>query len=149
MLLPTLLRHTRPGLLGLLFFLLSGIGLQAQDLIYQPVNPAFGGNALNYGWMINSANAQNGLTDPGQAGGPSSRRDDQLENFTAGLERQLLSQLSREIFNRQFGENLLEDEGTFQLGNFQVDVQPGPDGLFITITDFSTGGTTNLTVPFF
>jgi curli production assembly/transport component CsgF len=146
MVFPTLLRIT--CLLGL-FVLFAGGGLQAQDLIYRPVNPAFGGNALNYGWMINSANAQNGLTDPGQGGGPSSRRDDQLENFTAGLERQLLSQLSREIFNRQFGENLLEDEGTFQLGNFQVDVQPGVDGLFITITDFSTGGTTNLTVPFF
>lgn len=134
-------------LVGFLLFWVGG--LQGQALIYQPVNPSFGGNTLNYGWMLNSANVQNGFTDPNNDRSSFNRRDNQLENFTAGIERQLLSQLSREIFSRQFGEDLLSEQGTYQLGNFQVDVQPGVEGLFITITDFSTGGTTNLTVPYF
>lgn len=134
-------------LLGFLFTI--ALNIHAQDLIYTPVNPAFGGNTLNYGWMLNSATAQNRLTDPGSQASLSDRRDNQLDEFTASLERQLLNQLSRDIFDQQFGEDLLTQEGTYQLGNFQVDVQPGFDGLIITITDFSTGGTTNLTVPFF
>jgi len=139
---PTLQRITL-----LLFFGLGlGFASQAQDFTYSPVNPAFGGNALNYGWMLNSATAQNSINDPDSDSRPTGR--DQLQSFTESLERQLLSQISREIFSSQFGSDGLE-EGTYSLGNYQVDITSGLDGLIITINDFSTGGATQITVPFF
>lgn len=119
--------------------------INGQDFVYSPVNSAFGGNALNYSWMLNSANVQNTFS------APSNNRfeeDSRLDDFTQSLERQLLNQISREIFNSQFGSDGLE-EGTFEFGNFQVDVATGIDGLIITINDLGGGGSTQITVPFF
>ena len=115
-------------------------------MVYTPQNPAFGGSELNYSWLLNSATSQNSFTDPNAFG---SFNDDPLANFTEGLERQLLNQLTREIFDRQTGEGILAEEGSTQIGNYQVDVNPGIEGLFINITDITTGGTTQLSIPFF
>jgi curli production assembly/transport component CsgF len=49
----------------LLFFLgaLSSLAGFAQDLLYKPKNPAFGGDTFNYQWMISSAESQNKFKD--------------------------------------------------------------------------------------
>lgn len=120
---------------------------EAQQLIYQPVSPTFGGNALNYNGLINMATAQNGFTAPNQNDRFADR--DPLDDFSASLERNLLNQLSREIFNQQFNEDLLSEEGSRTIGNFQIDISPNLEGLLISITDISTGGSTQVTVPFF
>ncbi|MCB0552708.1 MAG: curli assembly protein CsgF [Phaeodactylibacter sp.] len=122
---------------------------QAQDFSYQPKNPAFGGNYLNYSWLLNSANAQNSLTDPNQqATARTTTSRSSLDNFTESLNRQLLSQISRQLITNQFGEFGLE-EGTYQLGDFEVTVVPGLDGLSITIIDYANGGQTQITIPYF
>ena len=36
----------------------------AQNLVYKPKNPAFGGDTFNYQWMLSSAESQNLLKDP-------------------------------------------------------------------------------------
>ncbi len=132
---------------SIFFFLtLFNFVSHGQDFTYSPVNSAFGGNALNYNWMLNSANLQNSFEEPSDS--PASQQRSALDSFTQSLERQLLNQISREIFSSQFGSNGLE-EGTFQFGNFQVDVTPGVDGLIISINDFGTGGSTQITVPYF
>jgi curli production assembly/transport component CsgF len=116
-----------------------------QDFTYQPINPAFGGNVLNYSWMLNSANSQNKLKDP------NANDDDGLntiDQFTESLNRQILNQISRELVSEQFGAEGLT-EGTYQFGDFQVDITPGLDGLVILITDFANGGQTSITVPYF
>ena len=41
----------------------------AQDFVYKPVNPAFGGDTFNYNWLLSSANAQNQYEDEGGLGG--------------------------------------------------------------------------------
>jgi curli production assembly/transport component CsgF len=46
--------------LGMLLFSLTGF---AQDLVYKPKNPAFGGDTFNYQWMIGSAESQNKFKD--------------------------------------------------------------------------------------
>lgn len=135
--------------LALFLFLLCAVQGQAQDFTYQAKNPAFGGNYLNYSWLLNSANAQNGLTDPGQqATSRATNTRSSLDNFTETLNRQLLSQISRQLITNQFGEFGLE-EGTYQLGDFEVSVVPGLDGLSITIIDYANGGQTQITVPYF
>lgn len=145
--------HTLKIALSALALLLLQSGLSAQDLTYEPKNPAFGGNYLNYSWLLNSANVQNGLTDPALEQNANSRSGfnnnrSSLDNFTETLNRQLLSQISRQLVTSQFGEFGLE-EGTYNLGDFEISVVPGLDGLNVTIIDFANGGQTQITVPYF
>ncbi len=133
---------------GLFLFCTLGLGKAGgQDLIYQAKNPAFGGNYLNYSWMLSSADTQNKIEDPDERD-PFGANDDPLAQFSESLNRQLLNQLSREIFDSQFGEGGLT-EGSFVFGDFQVDISPGIEGININIFDILTGGQTQITVPYY
>jgi curli production assembly/transport component CsgF len=48
-------------LLIVVIFLLAlfQVASQAQDFVYQPINPAFGGNPYNYNWLLGQAEVQN------------------------------------------------------------------------------------------
>ena len=50
-------------LLFCLVILLFSVSGTAQDLVYKPRNPAFGGDTFNYQWMIGSAESQNKFKD--------------------------------------------------------------------------------------
>ena len=47
--------------LALAFFQVT---TRAQDFVYKPINPAFGGNPYNYGWLLSQAEAQNTFEEP-------------------------------------------------------------------------------------
>ncbi len=129
-----------------LFLLTAPVFLYSQDFIYTPTNPAFGGNYLNYSWMLSSANAQNTFT----AEDDRDRGRNSLDRFTESLNNQLLSQLSRNLLQSEslFGEDGIQT-GTYEFGDILVDVVPGLDGLVVTISDLSTGNQTQITVPYF
>lgn len=133
---------------AILLALLSMGQLEAQDFIYTPTNPAFGGDTFNYQWMLSSAQAQNSLTDPNAQTGISGFARDPLVDFQESLNRQILSQLSRQIVTSQFGEGALQ-EGRYELGVYQINIESGGGGINITILDTSTGGETTVVVPFF
>jgi len=132
-----------------LFLLLVGLALAdaaAQDLVYRPTNPAFGGSPLNHQWLTNSAQIQNAFEPEGR----SSFRRDPLADFESTLQRQILSQLSRELISNRFGEDLnLTQEGLFDLGEFTVEVIPGLNGTSIRILNELTGEETTVTIPTF
>jgi len=128
------------------FFFVVG-QTQAQDFVYQPKNPAFGGNPYNYSWMLSSAQAQNDIKES-TSGNTSSYNTDPLKDFTESLNRQILSQLSRQIVAKQFGEDALS-AGTYVLGDYQIEVGDQSDGLNITILDNKTGSQTTVSVPHF
>ena len=129
----------------LLFSLLA----EAQDLVYTPKNPAFGGNPYNYSWMLSSAQAQDTYEAPQNESSLYGRYgSDPASDFAESLNRQILSRLSREIVTRQFGEEALE-EGSYVLGDYQIDIGDAGGGINITITDNSTGSTTTVEVPYF
>lgn len=131
------------------FLILLGLKAGAQDFIYTPKNPAFGGNPYNYSWMLSSAEAQNTIEAPSTGIDPYSRYGtDPAQDFAESLNRQILSRLSREIVTRQFGEQALE-EGSYILGDYQIDIGDAGNGVNITITDNSTGATTTVEVPYF
>ena len=115
-----------------------------QDLIYTPTNPAFGGSPVNYQWMLNSANAQNAFK---QERDPFQR--DPLGDFEQSLQRQILSQLSRELVTERFGNLDLTQEGRFDIGEFIVDVTPGLDGINIKVFNKLTGDESTITIPNF
>ena len=48
----------------LLFTLMLSAYCFGQQMVYKPINPAFGGDTFNYQWLMSSAEAQNGFTDP-------------------------------------------------------------------------------------
>jgi len=133
-------------ILMIVFFFVAG-KIYAQDFTYQAKNPAFGGNPYNYSWLMSSAQAQNDIvetkTDP-----YSRYNNDPLKDFSESLNRQILSQLSRQIVSKQFGEDALS-AGTYVLGDYQIEVGDQADGLNITIVDNRTGSQTTVSVPYF
>ncbi|MGY3792711.1 curli production assembly/transport component CsgF [uncultured Aquimarina sp.] len=114
-----------------------------QDLIYRPKNPAFGGDTFNYQWLLSSAEAQNTFTDESDSDGDNRS---ELERFTESLNNQLLSQISRTLFNEQFGQEGLT-EGTFSFGTLFIEIFPSGEGLVINILDTSTGDQSQVIIP--
>lgn len=134
------------ALLMVLFFVAGKS--YAQDFVYQPKNPAFGGNPYNYSWLMSSAQAQNDIKETTATDPYSKYTTDPLKDFSESLNRQILSQLSRQIVSKQFGEDSLS-AGTYVLGDYQIEVGDGSDGLNITIVDNKTGSQTTISVPYF
>ncbi len=120
----------------------------AQDLVYQAKNPAFGGNPYNYSWLLSSAQAQNDIKNPSSASTYTGNGSNPLTDFADNLNRQILSELSRQIVLKQFGENALT-AGTYVLGDYQIDIGNQSNGLNITITDNKSGTKTTVEVPYF
>jgi curli production assembly/transport component CsgF len=114
----------------------------SQQLTYKPINPAFGGDTFNYQWLLSSAEAQNSFKDPNAV---ERSAGNGLDDFAANLNRQLLNQLSRSLFNAQLGAEL--QEGTFNFGTLAIEIFDSPEGLVINILDTNTGEQTQIIVP--
>ena len=129
----------------LFFFILVLLGLQsvnAQDLVYKPKNPAFGGDTFNYQWMASSAESQNKYTDKSNI----RVEPTELERFTASLNSLLLSQISSSLFKQQFGNDGIKI-GSYTFGSLSVEVYPSSGGLTVDILDTKTGGHTQVIIP--
>ncbi|MBM3113703.1 curli production assembly protein CsgF [Pseudomonas sp. P66] len=114
--------------------LLAALGSQASatELVYTPVNPAFGGNPLNGTWLLNNAQAQNDHEDPAIKSRASALAGTSaLERFTSQLESRLLSQLLNNINNGT--------TGSLQTDAFIINVLDDSGALTIQITDRATG----------
>lgn len=129
----------------LILFVFTG-NSSAQQLVYEPINPSFGGSSLNGNWMLSQAQAQNGFT-AGGTGTDSRFQRDPLSDFKESLNRQILSQLSRNLISSMFGETGLT-EGRYEIGDFVIDITPGADGITIIINDLGTGDETTIIVPY-
>ncbi len=125
----------------------------AQDLVYKPKNPAFGGDTFNYQWMLSSAESQNLLKDPEGEDGFEQQTD--LERFRDNLNSQLLSYLSRELFDNQFGTVTSGTSGTgtgtqdgvYTFGSLSVELYQSNLGLVVNILDILTGEETQVIIP--
>lgn len=122
--------------------------MYGQDFVYSPKNPAFGGFYYNYQWMLSSAQAQDNTVDPARESAATSNQRDALADFEQSLNRQILSQLSRQIVRNQFGEEALT-EGTYNIGSYQLDVSEDLGGLNVVILDVTTGNQTTLFIPYY
>lgn len=113
---------------------------QAGDLVYQPVNPSFGGDPFNSSHLLGLAERQNEYDD--QTFTPV----DPLDRFAEDIERRVLSQASREITDRIFGEQA-QDSGEFSVGNSRIVFEQVGDEVLLTLINTESGAETNLTIP--
>lgn len=133
--------------LFLLFvILLAGNEVLAQQLVYTPINPSFGGYYYNGQTLLSEAQAQNGFTSGTNSSNPYSQNP--LDNFKNTLNQQILSQLSRQLLSNLFGEAGLT-AGHYDLGDYSIDISPGGDGVHIDIFDNTTGDQSTIIVPYF
>jgi len=126
---------------------LGAVRAHAGELIYQPVNPSFGGNPFNSSHLLATANAQNGYPPPsrrspaGIAEGSSN-----ADRFIRQLEGRLLSGLASELTNAIFG-NELQERGKVVFGEQTITFERTLESIDLVIEDASTGATTEISVP--
>ena len=115
----------------------------AQDLVYEPINPSFGGNPFNSAHLLGVANAQNDFKDPN-----ATNRGSQADIFARQLQSRLLSALSSQIVDAIFGENP-QQSGTIRFGGQTITFVRGLEEVTLTITDDATGEVTTIVIPTF
>ncbi|MDD2673754.1 curli assembly protein CsgF [Flavobacterium petrolei] len=129
----------------LLMALLLGVFINsnAQDLVYKPKNPAFGGDTFNYQWLLSSAESQNDFKEDTKTG---FEQKTELERFKENLNNQLLNKISNSLFENQFGDKGIA-EGSYVFGSLAVDIYPSNLGLVVDILDTDTGEQTQIFIP--
>jgi len=135
---PNLLRTAGVFLLTAFLLFQTSTVVTASELTYQPINPSFGGSSLNGSVLLNQANAQNTFKE----------EEDLLADFEDQLTRRILSSLAWKITDSAFGEEDISS-GTYSIGNIDIEVTEDADGVGVNITDYSTGGTTTITIPYY
>ena len=115
----------------------------AEDLVYKPINPSFGGNPFNSPHLLGVANAQNKFKDPASAA-----RGTEAEIFARQLQSRLLSALSSQIVEAIFGDNP-QQQGTIQFGGQTIEFVRGLEDVTLTITNDETGEVTTIVIPTF
>lgn len=120
--------------------------LYAQNLVYTPIDPAFGGSPLSYQWLLSSANAQNRHQDNATS---SLYSTDPFDDFTRSLQSQVLGELAQEIVQKRFGDLDLSQKGKYDVGNFSINILPGLNGIDITVFNKNSGDQSTITIPRF
>jgi curli production assembly/transport component CsgF len=141
----------RSVLLLAALLLLSTCPATAQDFVYEPKNPSFGGgNTFNYAWMLSSAQAQNTIADPATANASNPFQQDPLKQFEQNLNQQILGQLAQRLIGNQLGSQSQGlQEGSYSVGAYNINVVPTSDGFSVQITDSNTGNQTTVKIPYF
>ena len=124
---------------GILFACASPASAQQQ--VYTPINPSFGGNPFNSAHLLGIANAQNNFKDPNS---PTSGSQSQI--FANQLQSRLLAALSNNIVNEIFGPNALNN-GTIDFGGQTISWVNELGQITVTITDDASGQSTTIVVP--
>ena len=128
----------RVAFAGLVIVLFHCISASATELVYQPINPSFGGNSLNGTYLLNNAQAQDRHKDP-DASSYGYQRPTELERLTSSLQSRLLSQLLADVGAGNTGSITTDD--------FTITISDSGGGtLDLVITDLTTGETTTISV---
>lgn len=133
-------------LLICLFVIGSASYTYAQQFVYRPVNPAFGGDPFNYQWLLSSASVQNKFNKTADY---DYRQPSALAGFSDNLNRQILNDISRNLFGETGtnGEGGKMKPGVYNMGNLNIKITEYYGGLNINIIDVTTGEQTNINIP--
>lgn len=123
-------------------FVSAGFSATAQELVYKPVNPSFGGDSFNSAHLIGIANAQNNYKDPNSP----TTGNSQIDQFLRQLQSRLLSSLAAQVNDAIFGDNP-QESGTITFGDQVITFVRLLDSVSLTITDNTTGAVTEISIP--
>ena len=124
-------------LVGILFSL-TGAHADATELVYNPVNPSFGGNPNNAPGLLAIAQAQNPFKAPALTG---------LQSFNNSLQQAILNRLSSQSLATIFGSSSTLVPGNYDTKSFAIQITDAGNGqLVIATTDKATGATVTFTV---
>ncbi|WP_317127395.1 curli assembly protein CsgF [Chryseobacterium sp. CH21] len=73
-------------------------------------------------------------------------RVNSLDSFTQSLNRQILSELSRKLFDEQFGDGNIKP-GNYLFGSLYLQITNTNQGLLINILDTSNGDQSEIVIP--
>lgn len=130
-------RNVRRNLLTLVAGSLLATTASAGELIYQPLNPSFGGDPFMGTYLLGKAQAQDTNRDPDSRGIESISS---TERLIQSLESRLISQLISDVGAGNVGE------GSFDSGDFSVVVRDEGGQLVVRVIDKVTGDVTNISV---
>ena len=114
--------------------------VNAQQLVYTPINPQFGGNPGNTTILETDANAQNQYS-----ASHTQASQTQAQLFASQLQSILLSDLADAVAKSIFGTNA-QQSGKFSFGGETVTFQKDLNNTTVVITD-ATGAQTTITLP--
>jgi curli production assembly/transport component CsgF len=115
----------------------------AQDVVYRPISPTFGGNPFNSQHVLGVANANNNTRDP-----RATSSNSQADIFARQLQSRLLSALSSQIVDAIFGDNP-QESGTISFGGQTIEFFRSLDEVTLIIRNDETGEETRIVVPLF
>ena len=118
-------------------------GVQASELVYTPINPTFGGNALNASQLQAVARAQKPNAPTTKS---TSTQQSTAQQFLQMLQSQLYASLANSVSNAITGANS-QAAGTIKLDTMQVSWSTVDGQKQITMTDYSTGQVTTIVLP--
>ena len=130
-----------------IFLTVMSIGsTHAQNFTFEFKNPGFGGHPSNFQYFMQTANSQK--PDFSDSDETSGFRRDPLQDFERTLERQILSQISREL---TIGDSQVDfsEDGTYELGDYQIEVRSQLDVINVSIRDLLSGESTQVQIPRF
>ncbi|MEM7498286.1 MAG: curli assembly protein CsgF [Pseudomonadota bacterium] len=129
--------------------LVTGVGATAQDIVYTPVNPSFGGNPFNSSHLLSIAEIDRPDPPESDAADPFDDGLSQADLFVRQLESRILSRLSADITDAIFGPDA-EPSGEFVFDDTTIAFNTLLDGtVLISIEDTASGGVTTIEVPGF
>ncbi len=112
------------------------ISVAATELVYTPINPSFGGNALNSSHLFNVANAINDYKPDDEDLG--FEEESNLDRLASSLESRLISQLLADV-----GQG---NTGQLETDDFYLNIADDNGGLIVQIVDKATGESTEIKV---
>jgi curli production assembly/transport component CsgF len=116
----------------------AGLNAYADEMVYTPVNPSFGGNPFNSSHLLDTANVQNDHQAP--------TRESQSDQFMRMLQARLLSAIAGQISDSILGDDALPT-GEISYGPQTVSWETVLDSIHITVTDSATGSITEIVIP--
>lgn len=119
------------------------VPVAAQDVVYRPISPTFGGNPFNSKHVLGVANANNNTRDP-----RATTSNSQADIFARQLQSRLLSALSSQIVDAIFGDNP-QEQGTISFGGQTIEFFRSLDEVTLIIRNDETGEETRIVVPLF
>lgn len=108
----------------------------ADELVYRPINPSFGGNPLNSSFLLSTAESQRPQK-------PSVKQSP-LERFTENIQASLLNRISQKISDAILGENA-QNKGSFTVGTTNINFERIGEEVKINVA--GPDGTVTLQVP--